>query len=228
MAHEKSKEAMAAILSFIRALTGMYQHMHWRTHGEVYYADHLLFNRLYDETYGNIDSVAERTIGLFNDSHAIGPVEDFEKVLELLKSFGADQGKPELFPIKALGAEKMFLDAIAQTRKILESEDILTDGVDNLLQGIADLHESHTYLLQQRTNEKRGTMLVKLYKLAYTLDKKGHYSEADEIEAAMKSLADRVGLNIQDMVSLADFFDRQGEIELANRFDEMAKIAKGE
>lgn len=68
-------------------------------------------------------------------------------------------------------------------------------------------------------------MLVKLYKLAYKLDKRGHYDEAKAIEEVMKTMSQRVGLNVQDMVSLADYFDEQGDTVLADRFDAMAKEA---
>lgn len=68
-------------------------------------------------------------------------------------------------------------------------------------------------------------MLTKLYKLAYKLDKKGHYDEAAKIEEVMRIMSQRVGLNVQDMVSLADYFDNEGEKALADRFDAMAKQA---
>jgi len=68
--------------------------------------------------------------------------------------------------------------------------------------------------------------LVKLYKLAYTLDKKGMYDEAAEIEKVMKSLSERVGLTDEDMVALADHFDQEGDIALASYFDELLKESK--
>ena len=69
-------------------------------------------------------------------------------------------------------------------------------------------------------------MLVQLYKLAYDLDREGLHSEAEEIEEVMKLMAKRVGLNVEDMVSLANYFDEVGDVELADTFDEMAKEAK--
>lgn len=68
-------------------------------------------------------------------------------------------------------------------------------------------------------------MLVELYKLAYDLDRKGLHSEAEEIEEVMKLMAQRVGLKVDDMVSLANYFDEVGDIELADKFDIMAKEA---
>lgn len=74
-------------------------------------------------------------------------------------------------------------------------------------------------------SKRGGTMLVKLFKLAYTLDRKGYYNEASEIEEVMKTLSQRVGLDVKDMVSLADYCDDQGDTPLADRFDSMAKAA---
>ncbi len=70
------------------------------------------------------------------------------------------------------------------------------------------------------------SVIAKLYKLAYVLDKKGLYNEAVEIEKVMQSLSERVGLTEEDMVSLADHFDEAGDTVLANHFDELLKKAK--
>ena len=69
-------------------------------------------------------------------------------------------------------------------------------------------------------------MLAKLYKLAYNLDRNGHYGEAAEIEEVMKSMAERVGLSAEDMVALADHFDQIGDIATADMFDKMIKESK--
>lgn len=88
--------------------------------------------------------------------------------------------------------------------------------------------ESQKHELGKITKNKTGgTMLVELYKLAYDLDRKGLHSEAEEIEEVMKLMAQRVGLKVEDMVSLANHFDDLGDIALADRFDTMAKEAAG-
>ena len=69
-------------------------------------------------------------------------------------------------------------------------------------------------------------MLKRLYKLAYELDKKGMYDEAKQIEEVMKSLSERVGLTDEDMVALADHFDKEGDFALASYFDELLKESK--
>ena len=66
-------------------------------------------------------------------------------------------------------------------------------------------------------------MLTELFKLAHTLDKKAEYELANEVEAVIKELSQRVGLTTEEMVSLADHFDQEGETALANKFDTMLK-----
>lgn len=72
---------------------------------------------------------------------------------------------------------------------------------------------------------KEAEMLAKLYKMAYTLDQKGLYDEAKKIEEVMEEMTRRVGLNKKELVSLADYFDNMGEVELANKFDDILKNA---
>lgn len=81
--------------------------------------------------------------------------------------------------------------------------------------------------IEKINKESRSdSMLTKLYKLAYRLDKLALYDEAKEIEKVMKILSERVGLSTEDMVSLADHFDKAGDTALADHFDEMVKEAK--
>ncbi len=88
------------------------------------------------------------------------------------------------------------------------------------------LREIEEDLKKINKESRSSNMLSKLYKLAYRLDKLALYDEAKEIEAVMKTLSERVGLSEEDMVSLADHFDKEGDISLADRFDEMVREAK--
>jgi hypothetical protein len=67
----------------------------------------------------------------------------------------------------------------------------------------------------------------KLIKIAYDLDSRGKYTEAEKIDALIKSLQERVGLHIiEDIISLADDLDQSGESKTAEQLDEMiAKFA---
>jgi len=62
-------------------------------------------------------------------------------------------------------------------------------------------------------------MLTKLFKLATDMDRKGLYSEADEIDQAIQLLAERAGLKLEDLVSLANELDTTGHVEAATMID---------
>lgn len=217
---------MSTILSFLEALEEMYEHMHWHSSGNNYYGDHLLYERLYDETEEEVDSVAEKAIGIFGPD-TIGPNKNTAMTANIVSSLISDTDTADKFPILAIKAEEKFISIVSDALTSMEKNNELTDGIDNLLQGVVDLHESHLYLLKQRTEHREAMMnpLVALYKVAYTLDTKGMYNEAKEIEKVMESMAKRVGINPDDMIALADYFDQLGETALANRFDELVKEA---
>ena len=67
-------------------------------------------------------------------------------------------------------------------------------------------------------------MITKLFKLAQTLDKKGEYELASEVDAIIKELSQRAGLTPEEMVSLANDLDIEGETNLADKLD--AVLAK--
>ena len=147
--------AFRSLLTYLRALYQLHQFMHWRTKGQPFYGDHLLFQRLYEKAGVELDSVAEKAIGLSNDVDVIDPQEHSAQTAELLKTF-------QLTPAGALDAEKGFLALIKQVRGNLGEG--LTDGLDNMLQEIADTHEGHVYLLQQRV--AGGEKTAGVYRLA--------------------------------------------------------------
>ena len=55
-------------------------------------------------------------------------------------------------------------------------------------------------------------MLTDLIKLAYKLDKKGEYDLANDVAEVIKELSQRAGVNPEEIVTLADYFDTEGEI----------------
>ena len=55
------------------------------------------------------------------------------------------------------------------------------------------------------------------------MDKKAEYELASDVDAVIKELTQRAGLNKEDIVSLADYFDKEGETKLADKFDNLLK-----
>ena len=80
------------------------------------------------------------------------------QTLQLLKLVTSD-GNASMIPTssdlakKSLMAEMNFLKVIDVMMSCLQECGLLTPGLSNMLEGIADLHEGHVYLLKQRVSK---------------------------------------------------------------------------
>lgn len=147
-------------LQFMRALAHIHQSHHWQTHGTAFYADHLLFERLYNESLEFIDQVAERAVGL-DGAMVVDPFLQASGILTIV-SFVCGHGQgdpsptsleaatPELMVQRSLRGEGIFLKLVAKVLADMQASGNLSPGTSNLLEGAADKHEAFVYLLQQR------------------------------------------------------------------------------
>ncbi len=143
---------LAALLVLLRASTLVHQSHHWRTTGAAYYADHLLFDRLYTEALPFIDQLAERAVGLGSAS-LVEPNTQSSQIAALTREFVGHEfpvTTPAEFPSVSLKAVQC---VVAQLKTIYEGFKVkgqLTLGLDKILQDISDKQEEYAYLLQQR------------------------------------------------------------------------------
>lgn len=147
---------LGVLLAWLRAAAHVHQTHHWQTRGQAYYADHQLFERLYNESLPMIDGLAERGLGLDpNTGHMlVAPLMQagqMTRVIAALYNTEVAAAGAERYPALSLTMEKNVLAVVTLLRSRMESESRLSLGTDNLLQDIADKHESFVYLLQQRT-----------------------------------------------------------------------------
>jgi len=145
---------LAVFLDLLRALQLLYQTAHWQASGPNFYSDHKLFERLYKQTTEDIDAVGEKAVCLGSER-----LVDYRHSLENMTAFlGASEDQsvcrePALetpHVSMAHRAETAFLKAGEKLFVILKDKGQLTKGVENLLGGILDKHESNLYLLKQR------------------------------------------------------------------------------
>jgi DNA-binding ferritin-like protein len=139
------------LLSLLRAVYQIHQTAHWQAKGTTSYGDHLLFQRLYEALVPEIDAVAERTIGTSANPSLVEPIAQADDtatyVAEIRHSVKKVANNKDLTYV-SLYAEQYVLDMIDEILSQNQSQ-----GTQNLLQGIADTHETHVYLLQQRLSE---------------------------------------------------------------------------
>ena len=146
---------LAFMLALLRAAYMIHQTAHWQTRGSHYYADHTLFQRIYEESLEGIDGTAERAIGLSEPGIvAVGP--QAKVILSFIQSMcpGTPAPDPEALAAISLKVETVMIKVISETKARIEAAGGLTEGLDDMLQGLASKHEEFVYLLKQRSTTK--------------------------------------------------------------------------
>jgi len=139
----KNLAVLQQLLARLRALFFIHWTAHWQASGPQEYGDHQLFSRLYTAIDAEIDGLAEKMVaGYGNDA-----VDLNRGVLLMAKAIVGAPGKGVE---RSLAAEKAFQEWLKAAYEALEKADDLSLGMDNFLQGVADKHETHVYLLKQR------------------------------------------------------------------------------
>ena len=190
---------LGAIVAILRAASLLHQTHHWQTRGGNYYGDHLLFERLYNDSQVFIDQVAERAVGT-GSRDTVCPKTQAEQINTLVHLWCSTPDEPTSYDmvVVSLNVEKCVLECLKTARERLEETQRLSDGTDNLLQGVADKHEEFLYLLQQRAGGK----------VAYSYNRTaGANDERSRRNAVNKVLADmskeyHVGLPVREISEL--------------------------
>lgn len=148
---EKLGLMLAGATAAARALALVLQTCHWQAKGDPFYGDHKMFERLYEDVIPEIDELGERAIA-FSDDPMVDIGSQFDGIGAFLgKLVGKQADVPSNKDLHelALRAEEMFLGWLKTSLDVLEKDGSLTPGVENMLGGIADTHETHVYLLQR-------------------------------------------------------------------------------
>lgn len=139
-----SLEQLQDLLAALRAAFLTYRTAHWQASGQPYYGDHLMLQRIYEESEKHVDSVGERVVGYYGAS-AVDLADQTERVAEWSERFGRKTD-----PIQAsLTAALELRDLLEQTYDGIKSRGEMSLGLDDLLMSIANEKDVHIYLLQQ-------------------------------------------------------------------------------
>jgi DNA-binding ferritin-like protein len=152
MAAEPGITPWTVLMGFLQGLSLLHQTHHWNTNGGDFYGDHLLFERLYNESTGFIDDVAERAVGKSLPS-TIDPCLQSRQMAAVIS--GLRKSLPGASYVKlSLQGEMICLKLIDLVMQQLKDMGQLSSGDSNLLEGIADKHETFVYLLGQRSKSE--------------------------------------------------------------------------
>lgn len=146
-----AKSQLSMLLAALRAMAFNYQTSHWQITGDAFYGDHLLFDRLYGTTYGEVDGLAEKMVGLFGKGAVDGTAQS-DMLATNLRNMSAVSD-----PLtRGLQSEQQFQALLTGTRKTLKDLGQLSMGMDDMLPALANAHDAHVYLLQQRLAQRRA------------------------------------------------------------------------
>lgn len=142
---DQTVKIAALYVASLKAIALIHQHNHWTTKGEMFYGEHLLFERLYDSTLENLDTAAEKFIGIFGDETL-----NYELQAELLNKVLLKYSNLEGSPIEmSLAIEKDFLKFSKDAYDFFKKNNVLSLGLDDMIMEIASIREESVYLLKQ-------------------------------------------------------------------------------
>lgn len=142
---------LSVVLVNLRFVAVVHQTHHWISKSDVFYADHLLFDRLYNKVITEIDALAEKSIGLGTTNNVDLSLQ-VSQLNKLVQSYGAISTIPQQDELarRSLKVETSLLQVINHVLYDMKFNNTLTKGVDNMLAQMFDDHEGHIYLLKQR------------------------------------------------------------------------------
>ncbi len=145
---------LSLVLVHLRYVSMLHQFHRWTAKGDPFYGDHKLFEQLYEATLGEVDKVAEKAVGLGSAAN-VDLNTQLTQIAKVAASHGATSTIPQQDELarKSLVAEMTLLKCITAMIFDMREKHVMTQGVENMLQGICDTHEGHVYLLKQRCAE---------------------------------------------------------------------------
>lgn len=156
--HQDAQDALriclTEVLALLRAQRWNYETCHWQVHGDAFYGDHQLFERLYNNLGQEIDTLAEKIVGLLGDPTEGDYPFSNESQAQTAQAWLGSWAIYTCPHRRSLRSEQDLQRALKKAYDILKSLDALTLGLDDFLMSLASAHDSHTYLLRQRIAQR--------------------------------------------------------------------------
>lgn len=150
--NDKQTLYLKNILAMLRAMHLSHHSAHLTTSGPQFYADHLLYGRLYGDLIEEADGLAEKMVAMCG-AQSVDAADQARRISEII---GKGKSQSDLAK-RAYMMEEAFVSMIEAVRKAMLKDDALPSGLDNYLQGLADKHEGACYLLKQRLGLKEAS-----------------------------------------------------------------------
>jgi DNA-binding ferritin-like protein len=138
-----SKSILQEVLAVLNAVYWSHQHSHWQVKGDNYYGNHLLFQRLYENTQDEIDSLGEKLVAYFGED-AVAQKDIFDKTKKWMDKWDKED------PLKrGIVAEETLQKVFKTAYDSLKKKNDMSLGLDDFIMATANAHETHLYLLGQ-------------------------------------------------------------------------------
>lgn len=143
---------LSIVLTIAQAVAMLHQTHHWISRGTAYFSDHKLFEQLYVQLAEDVDTIAERAVGLGADVNV-----DLHRRLAAMQRFIGAMYAPSGVPTpdaiaeRSLAAEYALARIITMAIASMRSLGSLTAGVENMLEQFHDGRERAIYHLRRRT-----------------------------------------------------------------------------
>jgi hypothetical protein len=151
-------EYLTPYLGSLRAMHLWFHGAHNLTKGEGFAGDHVnLYGEIYVALQDDLDAAIEKAIGLSGDERAGCPIELTTYALEILKLYPSPT-YAKARDIVSAGIEMLLghIDLLTELHDTLESKQLLTLGLSDLLAQAANRYEGYLYLLTQRSKVQLG------------------------------------------------------------------------
>lgn len=143
--HPEVRSILQEFFGLLHALYWSHWTSHWQVQGNPFYGDHLLFERLYEGVTEEIDTLAEKMVARFGPS-AVDVVDHFPVTQAWVERWSTQDSPYK----RALMAESDFQESARKVYDSIKEAGAMSLGLDDYLMAIANDHETHMYLLQQR------------------------------------------------------------------------------
>lgn len=148
---EQKAALLKLLLGYLRASHWIHWTSHWQVHGENFYGDHLLMEKIYKAIKKDIDTLAEKMVGMAG-GQIVNPLEQ----TYFLLGFVNEVCHKEYTPIeRAFLVEKNLQTILKRVYEELKGMKEITLGMDDFIMQMANDHETFLYLLTQRLTEKK-------------------------------------------------------------------------
>lgn len=137
------------LLAKLRILSMYYQTAHWQVKNAIFYSDHILLERLYNEASSRVDQVAEKGLGVTGDRAVVNLKHQLSLMSIVAAALPTEAPDNSTYFQASLKLEM----ELQEFCKVHDADPALAVGCKNMIGDIADESEARIYLLKQRLSK---------------------------------------------------------------------------